>query len=483
TDHVSVSIQDSNLCRRYSAVVLNNINVKPSPLWMQLRLRSIGIRPINNVVDITNYVMADIGQPLHAFDRDKLKGDSIIVRTASPQETLTTLDGTSRTLDESMLVIADEHQAIALAGIMGGESSEIDDTTTSVVLESANFEHYNNRKTARKLGLNTEASTRFSKNQDPENTLRALNRAITLLQEYAHATIQTNIIDIYPEKRTEKTITISTDYIIDRIGDPDLTNKTDIVAILRRLDITVSDQDDNPTLTIPTFRPDLTIRADIVEEIARIKGYDNMQLTLPKRDLTPVRTNPHIDWLRRAKRTLATIGCTEVYNYTFVGKELYTKCGVEEALHIELQNPISPETTHLRPYLLPSVIANIDTNRKHFDHVALFELEKGITPATKDDELPTETNRLALALYDHDKHHNYSDIKGMVEQLLSQLHIPEVAFSYVDEEDVLLTMFAKSRRAAVTSRGEVIGYVGELNPDVQVAFGFNGVVGIAEFNA
>ncbi|MCA9390059.1 phenylalanine--tRNA ligase subunit beta [candidate division WWE3 bacterium] len=479
--HLSVRIENETLCRRYTAAVIENVTVKPSPLWLQQGLKSVGVRPINNVVDITNFVMLELGQPLHAFDKAKLTGEEIIIRTATEKEHLTTIDGKNRELDPSMLVIADEKEAIAIAGVMGGIDTEISKDTTTIVLESANFEHYNNRKTSRTLGLQTDASIRFSKNQDPNNTLPAITRALELLAELTEGTVSDTIIDQYPTPREIQTIEITADYIMNRIGDPSLTSEKEIISTLKKLAIDVTKNKDHLVLRVPSFRPDLTIKADIVEEIARLKGYDNITLTLPKRDLTPVSPNDAVLWKRAIADYCARLGYSEVYNYSFVGKDLYTLCNVESLLTIPLANPISPDRAFMRPQLLPQLIENINTNRKNFDHAAIFELEKRFHSVT--DDLPQEITSLALARYEKHQPHAFLEIKGAVEALVNQLHIADVTFTQPTDDHPLINLFSQKRVAEVLISGESAGILGELAPAIEIELGFEGAVGIAELNA
>lgn len=478
---ISFDIQDPTLCRRYSGAVIKDITIKASPLWLQLRLQRLGVRPINNIVDITNYVMLETGQPLHAFDQAKLHGDTVIVRTATDGETLTTLDGKERTLTTDMLVIADQNGPIALAGVMGGITSEVSEKTTTIVLESANFEQYNNRKTGRTLGLQTEASVRFSKNQDPELTLPALQQAIAMIVELAGGTVET-ITDTYPQPRTPQQIITTSTFLIDRIGDPALTNTDGIVATFTRLGITVTKDKDALTCTIPTYRPDLTMQEDLVEEIARFKGYDSITPTLPQRDLTPARVNPHIAWKRRVNTTLTQLGLTEVYNYSFVGKDWYGMCNVQDTLTIPLRNPISPEHAYLKPSLLPSLLGNINTNRKHYDQAAIFELDTVFEDNS--DQLPHEIDMLGVAVYAQ-QDTVYERTKGVAESVIGRLNMPQVVFRPIDtsDNDPILAMLHPLCAAVVMCGNELIGYVGELNPEIQVKLGIQGAVGLAELRA
>jgi phenylalanyl-tRNA synthetase beta chain len=441
----------------------------------------MGIRPINNIVDSTNYIMLETGQPLHAFDKNALDGNTVIVRNATPAEVLITLDQKQRTLTPEMLVIADQKGPIALAGIMGGLDSEVTQQTTSIVLESANFEHYSNRKTSRNLGLQTEASIRFSKNQDPELTLPALQQTLRMILELAGGT-PAELVDLYPQPRTTTTIAITPEFITQRIGDPDLVTESEIEDIFQALALTVEKQKEDWLVTPPTFRPDLAIPEDLVEEIARINGYDTIEPTLPIRDLTPAPSNPRVVWKQRLKTQLAQAGLTEVYNYSFVGKSLYERCNLAEQLKTELRNPISPEHAYLKPYVIPSLLQNIQANQHHHEEARLFELDT--TFIDNESDVPSETQKLGLAYYHRGDGHAYNIIKGWIEHLLHGLHITPYTFKVITtSKDPITGIFHPQRRATILQQETIIGYVGELHPELQLQWGISGNIGLAELQA
>lgn len=478
--NLMVSVQNEQLCRRFSGVIVPDLTIMQSPLWMQTRLHRIGVRTTNNIVDITNYVMHELGQPLHAFDRNKLTSDVIVVRTANPNEQIITLDGTTRELTQDMLVIADETKPIALAGIMGGAATEITDTTTNIIIESANFDHYNNRKTARTLGLQTEAATRFAKNQDPTNTIPALHLALMLLEQYAHASTRSGVIDVTHERtfdgREKRIIPFTAEYIQQKIGTAEHLSEKEITKIFGHLGIEIINHANHLGAVPPTYRPDLNIPEDLVEEIARMIGYDDITPTLPIRDLQPAVANPHVLWQRRLKQSLARAGLTETYSYSFVGKDMYEQCGIEESLQIKLANPIAPEYEYIKPYVLPQLISNIAENTKHHSAIALFDLD---TVHMKNGvEVPEAALHLGIGLY----HAEYPQIKGIVEYLLQDLHIPDVRFER-PESNPMLVMWSDARVAAIWSGNTLLGYVGELNSHIQANLGIAHTTGIAELNA
>lgn len=475
-----ISLQNEQLCRRFSGVIIPNISIAPSSLHMQKRLHRIGVRTTNNIVDITNYVMHELGQPLHAFDRKKLASDTIVVRTANPNEQIVTLDGTTRELTQDMLVIADENKPIALAGIMGGESTEISENTTDLIIESANFEHFNNRKTSRTLGLQSEASTRFAKNQDPSNTLPALQLTIKLLELYAGATVRSTIVDLTHaqtfEGREKRIIPFTTEYIHQKIGGTKQITEKEITKIFEHLGIEVINHANKLGAVPPTFRPDIAIPEDLIEEIARMVGYDNITPTLPTRDLQPAVANQRVLWQRRIKRSLARSGLSEIYSYSFVGKELYEHCGVGDSLQIKLANPIAPEYEYIKPFVLPQLILRIAENAKHHHAINLFELDTVHSKHGVD--VPDATLSLGIGIYDQE----YPYIKGIIEYVLHELHIPDIRFDTPEVEPVL-QLFSTTRVAAVWSGNTLIGHVGELNPSVQATMNIDHTTSIAELNA
>lgn len=478
----SIAVTAGALCRRYSSIELTGITPSSSPLWLQLRLQHLRVRPINVIVDATNYVMLEYGQPTHAFDAEKLVGPSIIIRNATENETLTTLDGTERTLTTDMLVIADEKGPIALAGIMGGLTTEVTTTTNRIILESANFEHFNNRKTSRTLGIQTEASTRFAKNQDPNATVPALHRIVELLQEISSHELQVSELnDTYTQERSAHIVPFSHDQIRKVIGAPDQITDRVIKHTLQALGIEVVNHGGKLGANVPTSRPDISIPEDLAEEVARIVGYDNLTLTLPTRDLTPSQPNHYVMWKRTVKAMVARLGFTEVYNFTFVGKDLFERCGVGDQLHIGLQNPISPETAYLRPTLLPQLIENLSENANNgYAKQALFELEKGITPVTND--LPHEQTLLALAtLHSTTAQEAFQQLKTRVQALAQHLNL-SLTF-YVPINDALPVYFHPNMAVEVFINKESAGHLGILAPQVHHSFGFIAPVAIAEISA
>ena len=361
---IKVTIEDYSLCPRYSALVFENVTVKESPLWLQYRLESIGLNPISNIVDVTNFVMAELAQPMHAFDADKLHGGQIIVRNAHPGEKLPALNGETYDLDPSNLVIADPEGAVALAGVIGGAGSAISSTTTRIVLESACFNASSVRKTSSKLKLRTDASMRFEKAQDPLNTVRGLARALELLQEVSPGIrLVGGLADAYQPLKPLEPIHLDLDWLNRKLGCT--VPPAEVRRILEALEFKV---DDNFNVTVPSWRAtkDISIKEDLVEEIGRMIGYDNITPVAP---LSPARVppaNPERALHHRVREMAAAQGFTEVYNYSFITEESARLFGFKSLV----------QTGHdyLRPSLLPGILKNILDNARHFDSFRFFEI-------------------------------------------------------------------------------------------------------------
>jgi phenylalanyl-tRNA synthetase beta chain len=372
---IEVDVRDPVLCPRYSALVFENVTVQPSPLWLQYRLEAIGLNTINNIVDVTNFVLAELTQPMHAFDADKLRG-GIIVRTARDGEKLAALNGESYTLDPSNLVIADSENAIALAGVIGGADSAISDSTTRIVLESACFNASSIRKTSSKLRLRTDASMRFEKSQDPVNTLRGLRRAIALLEEVSPGIrLVGGVTDQYYPLPTPAPIELPLDWLDRKIGA--VVPAEQVRKILESLEFGVEQTAPRTfSVTVPSWRAtkDVTIKDDLVEEVGRMIGYDNID---PKAPLTPARVppeNPEREFHHRVRAMCVAQGFTEVYNYSFLSEEQVRAFALDPADHVEVVNPMVADHNFLRASLLPGILKNIGENAKHFDSFRLFEI-------------------------------------------------------------------------------------------------------------
>jgi phenylalanyl-tRNA synthetase beta chain len=403
---LSVDVQDKENCTRFTAVIISGVNVGPSPLWLQIALSRCGIRPINNVVDITNYVMLDIGQPLHAFDYAKVGGE-IIVRGAKQNEKLTTLDGKERELEAGIAVVANPAGAQSVAGIMGGAATEIGDDTTTIILEAAGWEMYQIRRASRKLGLRSEASLRYEKGITNQDTLAAVTAAAQMIKDIAGGEVASEVVDIVTQPEPEVKIKLDLGQVKKFLGTD--IDKPALVDILENLNLAAdftkvavesmvrSDVTTELEITVPYYRRDLKITQDLLEEIGRLHGYENIALTLPKRDLQPPARNR--DWERKKdiKRALAAAGATEVYTYSMVGPELYRTLSLPFDQLIHIPNPVSPELGLVRDQILPSLVTKLKQNLQKYDSFSLFEVGRIATWDEKDGELPSQPHHLAIA--------------------------------------------------------------------------------------
>ncbi len=434
---VRVTVRDHALCPRYSALVFENVTVKPSPLWLQYRLHAIGLNAINNIVDVTNLILAELPQPMHAFDLDKLygagklHGAEIIVRNAHPGEKLAALNGETYELDPSNLVIADPECAIALAGVIGGGGSAISETTTRIVLESACFNAISVRKTSSKLKLRTDASMRFEKSQDPVNTVRGLKRALALLEEVSPGIrLVGGVADAWHRTPEPPPIELALDWLHRKLGCAVPANE--VRAILESLEFQVEQITPRMfSVRVPSWRAtkDVTIQDDLLEEVGRMIGYDTIPLQAP---LSPARVpppNPERDFHHRVREMAAAQGFTEVYNYSFVSEEQARAFGLEPAGHVQVTNPIVSDQNFLRASLLPGIWKNIRDNAKNFDSFRLFEIGREIHP-------DREVQHLVAAIYAKDDGPNAGkagllELKRLAECLLPGVTVrPRAARSY-----------------------------------------------------
>ncbi len=478
------------LCPRYMAVAMKNVKVGESPLWLKSLLSSIDIKPINNVVDITNYLMVLTGQPLHAFDYDKLiskdshskKGALITVRTAKDGEKITTLDNKTVELTDKTVVICDSQNPIAIGGIMGGLDTEIDENTKNIVLESANFDLYNIRQTSMSLGISTEASTRFSKGQDPNLCKPVLYKAIELLNELCGASIASPIQDEHIELIKPRKLTFSITRLNKHTG-LELT-KQEILTLLNNINIYEinTEEKDLITLEIPTYRQDLRIPEDIHEEIARLHGYKNIPLTLPKRDISAARDNQDIEFKKQIRKIFTSMGTNEVLTYNFVGEELYTSCDLNLKNNYRIINPISPKLEYMRSSLIPSLLEKINPNINNgFEEFAIFEINKTHNKLdfNEKENLPIEKEMITLVLTKNVSE-PYYHAKFYLDNLLKKLGVTKInyeKFSEVQKDDLpnqlqlTLPLFDIHKSAILTStidtRKIYIGIIGEPNLNVQ----------------
>ena len=373
---VRIEIEDLELCPRYSALVFDNVTVAPSPLWLQYRLTAIGLNPINNIVDLTNYLMAELAQPMHAFDRAKLRGATIFARPARPGERITALNDTAYELSPSNLVIADEGGPIAIAGVIGGADSAISETTTSIVLESANFQASSVRKTSSALKLRTDASMRFEKAQDPANTTRALARAVELLQQLSPGIrLVGGLADCARPPRLIPPVTLPLDWLALKLGRS--MEAAEVRRILEALEFGVEETEPRAfSVRIPSWRAtkDIAMAEDLVEEVGRMIGYDSIPPKPPLIAATVPPEDPRRGFLRRVKSAVALQGFTEVSNYSFVSEEQVRRFGMLPEDHVRVLNPIAADQSLMRLSLIPGICANLEENSKNFGSFRLFEV-------------------------------------------------------------------------------------------------------------
>ncbi|MCZ2074758.1 MAG: phenylalanine--tRNA ligase subunit beta [Bryobacterales bacterium] len=396
-----ISIEDFELCPRYSALVFENISVQPSPAWLQCRLEAIGLNPINNIVDVTNYVMAEIAQPMHAFDADKLHGDTIFVRRARAGECLTALNEERYELSTGNLVIADAKGAIALGGVIGGLESAISDATKRIVLESANFQAVGIRRTSAELKLRTDASMRFEKSQDPANTVRGLARAIELLNEVCPGIrLVGGLADQAREIVPPPAVLLPLDWLVRKLGLA--ISEEEVRDILERLQFGVETSSPGVlSVTVPGWRStrDISIKDDLVEEIGRMVGYDTITPSAPMVTATVPPANEERLFHHRVREMAAAQGYTEVYNYSFISEDMARAFHLEPHAHLEIANPINSDQRLMRCSLLPGIWKNIEENSRNYDSFRLFEIGLEIHKREDAVRLPDEIPHLAAAVY------------------------------------------------------------------------------------
>ncbi|SNX52822.1 phenylalanine--tRNA ligase subunit beta [Thermoanaerobacterium sp. RBIITD] len=475
-----ITIEAKDLCYRYVARVVRNVKIGPSPIWMQMRLLKSGIRPINNIVDITNYVMLELGQPLHAFDLDKVKDRHIIVRRAIDGEKLITLDDKERILDSNMLVIADTDKAIGLAGVMGGQNTEITSDTVNILIESANFKGSNIRYTSKKLGLRSEASSRFEKGLDPEITVLACNRAAQLMADLSGGEILKDMVDVYPETFENKVLNIRYERINSLLG----TNLTqnEMKDLLQLLDFDVTYDNDILRVTVPAFRRDIEGEADIAEEVGRLYGYNNIEDTLLKgTQITAGIKTTEQKLEDRVKDIFLSCGLNEIITTSFMGMKDLDKINLPEdspyRKAVKIMNPLGEDQGYMRTTLLPSMmnVAYTNYSRKVSDFKA-FEISKIFVPKSLPiEELPIEIKTAIIGMYG--KEVDFLKLKGIIEALIESLNIKDV--KYVRSKNPL---YHPGRSADLIINGDNVGILGELNPDITENYGINEEMYVSELN-
>ena len=474
---LKVDITAPDLCYRYIARVVKNVKIVPSPEWMVRRLKACGIRSINNIVDITNYVMLELGQPMHAFDINSIEGKHITVRRAKNGEKITTLDGQERELNEDNLVIADDKKPVAIAGVMGGENSEIEKSTKTVVFESAVFYGGSVRKTAKKVGLRTEASSRYEKGLSSENAIRAINRAVELVELLGAGEAVDGKVDVYPTKQKINKIKLDVERINELLGTN--ISEKEMIEILGRLDIKVEDG----FAIAPYFRMDLEFVADIAEEIARFYGYDKLDTTLIKAEATlGVRTKEQ-NIEKKIEDVLVNNGFSEIYTYGFVGEKDLEKSKISQSLidnAIEISNPLSDEYKLMRPTTIPSMMQTLalNNNRKN-QNVKLFDISRNyrnINGEVEKGEVPLQENILTIGMYGEDS--DFYTLKGIIENVLEASNVNH--YDIVKEKEN--NSYHPGRCANIKVGLDIIATIGEVHPEILMNYDINKRCYLAELN-
>ena len=476
---LTVNIEEPNLCYRYIARVVKNVKVKQSPEWLVKRLNACGIRAINNIVDITNYVMLEMGQPLHAFDINSIAGKQITVRRAKADEKIVTLDGVERTLNNDMLVIADKDKPVAIAGVMGGENSEIEADTNTVVFESAVFYGGSVRKTAKAVGLRTEASSRYEKGLSPENTFRAINRAIELVELLEAGDPVDGMIDVYPTKQKINKIKLDVNRINNLLGIN--LSKEDMIKILEKLEIKV----ENDVIIPPYFRTDIEQLADVAEEILRIYGYDKLETTLINAETTLGGKNKEQTIKDNVSEYLVAKGFSEIYTYGFISEKDLIKCNIDKEDNlfkqtVKIKNPLSEDYTIMKTTPIPTLLQVLQSNNNYKNkNVKVFELAKtykNVSEKIEKGELPEENTVLTIGMYGEKE--DFYTLKGVVENVLEVAGVKKY-YLFKDEENKL---YHPGRCASLKVGNDIFASLGELHPLVAENYNLNDRVLIAEIN-
>ncbi len=473
-NHIAVQIADPDLCPRYTARLVKNVKIKPSPDWMQTRLLSAGIRPINNIVDITNYVMLESNQPLHAFDYDLLSdAKRIIVRPAELGEKIVTLDDVERVLDPEMLLITDNGRPVALAGIMGGQNTEISEQTVNVLLESACFKGTNIRKTARKLALRSDSSMRFEKGADINGVIYAVNRAAALIHELGEGQIVAGIADCFPEPAFLSQIILRPERVNYLLGTS--LSSDQIEDYIQRLKFDWQDQDGNLLVTIPSYRPDIEIEVDLIEEVARLHGYENIPAVLPYGDTTHGGLTKYQMFKDQIKEIMSG-SFYEIINYSFVSPRYFDmlQLAAESKLRdvIRVANPLSEEQSVMRTFILPGLLDTVSRNlaRKN-SSLAFFEMGSVFYP--REAGQPLEILKLGAVVagkletnwLKQEREMDFYYLKGIIENLLFKLGIVELSWEQTEAPG-----YHPGRSAVIMCNGKTLGVIGEIHPLVRQNF-------------
>ncbi len=466
-DYIKVSVENADLCPRYCARVLKNIKIGPSPKWMQRRLASVGIRPINNLVDITNYVMEEYGQPMHAYDLSTIAGNEIIVRNAHEGETFTTLDGQERKLDESVVMICDGEKSVGIAGIMGGENSMITDTVETVLFESACFDGTNIRLSSKKVGLRTDASGKFEKGLDPNNASAAIDRACQLIEEMGAGEVVGGMVDVYGKVKEEVRIPFQPEKINDLLGTD--ISAEDMLAYFAKVGLTY-DEASNEVVT-PTFRHDLFRTADLAEEVARFFGYDNIPTTLPSGAATTDKISFKLRMEELARNVAEFCGFSQGMTYSFESPKVFDKLLIPADSDLRkvvtIMNPLGEDFSIMRTISLNGMLTSLATNlNRRNKNVRLYELGNIYLPKQLPvTELPEERMQLTLGMYGDG---DFFSMKGVVEEYFEKAGLSDRIIYNPNTDKPFLH---PGRKAEIIYKDVVVGYLGEVHPEVADNYG------------
>ncbi len=476
SEYTSVTIIDEALCPRYAAKLIFDVTIEPSPFWLQDRLNSVGIKPINNIVDVTNFVMMETGQPLHAFDFDRLEGQRIEVRAANAGEKFTTLDDAEHELTSDTLMICDGEKPVAIAGVMGGLNSEIESSTTRVLLESAYFDPASIRKASKMTGLNTDAAHRFERGIDPEGVVFAINRAAALMTRISGGNLVDGLIDEYPLPVASKEIEMSVAAINTRLGT-DLTLE-DMAGYLEHIDFQIEKVDEDMLKVVPpSFRVDVSRPEDLSEEVARLWGYNNIKTTFPVIPAEAFELAPSIASKNIILRSFAGFGFSEVINYSFIHNLSCDRLLVDEKDKrrntVEIINPLSEEQSVMRTSLVPGLLTNVNyNNSRQVKNLRIFEIGK-VFFKVEEAVQPEEVETLAGALTGNKVEQGWSskpvacdffDLKGLLEGFFAELHIKDVVFTTADQSEV--PYLRKGYAAKIFSGDKELGFIGRVHQNV-----------------
>jgi len=472
---VSCQVKEKDLVNRYNLQYIEGVSVKKSSSKIQKRLENNGLQTINNIVDVANYVMLELGQPIHAFDLDKISGSKIIIRSAKKGEEIVTLDGEKYVLQKGMLVIADKEGPLAIAGIKGGQRAAITSETDKIVIEAANFDSYSIRQTSRQLGLRTDAEARFENGIDPHLIEKAQNRMAHLIKEVAGGEVSKERIDFYPQPMEEKIIELDLDYVSSLLGVK--IPSTKIKEIINNLRFEIISQNQRQwKVKIPTYRLDISIPEDLIEEIGRVYGYEEIEPCFPKASLIPPQLNENRFWQKRTKDFFQQAGYNEIYSFAFIGRDEAENLDLEKEDLIKISNPISQNYEYLSPYLLINLLKVAIENRKQFNKVGIFEIAKVFW---EDEGEQKEQWNLATLLTTAGEHsQDFIEIKGLIESLFTQNGIKV----WLKEVEAPEKWWQEGQILSIKADEETIGYLGQLNGRLIEKQGYEDSVFAAEIN-